>query len=109
MLIPIKRAKCNFRDDLTVLIALQVVSSQSAAVATVLAAAVFSATLAVVHVHGLRDLRDPFHQGATEALFGIAFLLEVGVVGQHLLAFVDFQLGVELFQFILREANCGSI
>lgn len=75
------------------------VSPQGAAVAAVFAA-VFSAALPV-DVHVLRDLRDPFHQGAAQTFLGVALLVEVGVVGQHLLAFVDLQLGVELLQLIL--------
>lgn len=75
------------------------VPPQGAAVAAVLAA-VLSAALPV-DVHVLRDLRDPFHQGAAQAFLGVALFVEVRVVGQHLLAFVDLQLGVELLQLIL--------
>lgn len=63
-------------------------------------AAVLSAAL-TVQVHVLRDLRDPLHQGAAQTFLGVALLVEVRVVGQHLLAFVDLQLGVELLQLIL--------
>lgn len=63
-------------------------------------AAFFAAALAV-KVDGLWDLCDSFHQGATQAFFGVAFLLEVRVVCEHLLAFVDLQLCIELFQLIL--------
>lgn len=54
-------------------------------------------------MHGLRDLCYPFHQGAAQAFLGIALLLEVRVVGEHLLPFVDFQLGVQLLQLILER------
>lgn len=77
-----------------------VVFPQGASVAAVLAA-VITAALAV-QVHGLRDLRYASHQGATQAFLGVALLLEVRVVGQHLLSFVDLQLGVQLLQLILR-------
>lgn len=69
-------------------------------------AAVFAAVLAAalpVQVHGLRDLCYPFHQGAAETFLGIALLLQVRVVGEHLLPFIDFQLGVQLLQFILER------
>lgn len=75
------------------------VSPQGAAVAAVLAA-LLSAALPV-DVHVLRDLRDPFHQGAAQTFLGVALLVEVRVVGQHLLAFVDLQLSIELLQLIL--------
>lgn len=77
------------------------VSPQGAAVAAVLAA-VLPAALPV-EVHVLRDLRDALHQGAAQTFLGVALLVEVRVVGQHLLAFVDLQLGVELLQLILRR------
>lgn len=81
------------------------VSPQGAAVAAVFAA-VLTAALPV-YVHGLWDLCYPFHQGASQTFLGVALLLEVRVVGEHLLAFVDFQLGVQLFQLILKEdRNC---
>lgn len=70
------------------------VPPQSAAFAAVFAA-VLAAALAV-DVHGLWDLCDALHQGATQAFLGVALLLKVGVVGQHLLTFVDLQLGVQL-------------
>lgn len=65
-------------------------------------AAVITATLAV-DVHGLWDLRYPLHQRASQTFLGVALLLEVGVVGQHLLALVHFQLRVEFLQLILKQ------
>lgn len=56
-------------------------------------------------VHGLRKLSDAFHQGAAETLLGAAFLLNVGVVREHLFAFVDFELSVQLLQLILRRTE----
>lgn len=76
------------------------VPPQSAAVAALFTAVL--ATALAVYVHGLWDLCYPFHQGATQAFLGVALLLKVRVVGEHLLAFVDFQLGVQLLQFILK-------
>lgn len=86
--------------SLTVMARFKGVSPQSTAVAA-LFAAIFSAALAV-KVHCLRDLCNPFHQGASQAFFGIALLLEVWVVGKHLLVFVDFKLGVQLLQLLLK-------
>lgn len=83
------------------------VSPQGAAVAAVFAA-ILTAALPV-DVHGLRDLRDPFHQGAAEAFLGVPLLLEVRVVGEHLLTLVDFQLGVQLLQFLLRRKGIADI
>lgn len=77
------------------------VPPQRAAVAAVLAA-VLAAALPV-EVHGLRDLRDALHQRAAQALLGVALLLQVGIVGEHLLVFVDFQLGVQLLQLLLSK------
>lgn len=81
------------------------VPPQRAAVAAVLAA-VLAAALPV-EVHCLRDLRDALHQRAAQALLGVALLLQVGIVGEHLLVFVDFQLGVELLQLFLRDQEVG--
>lgn len=81
------------------------VPSQRAAVAAVLAA-VLPAALPV-EVHGLRDLRDALHQRAAQALLGVALLLQVGIVGEHLLVFVDLQLGVQLLQLLLRDQELG--
>lgn len=72
---------------------------ERAAVAAVLAAVL--ATALPVKVYGFRDLRDPLHQGAAQAFLGVTLLLEVRVVGQHLLVFVDLQLGVQLLQLFL--------
>lgn len=81
------------------------VSPQGAAVAAVFAAVLTTAL--AVYVHGLWDLCYPFHQGASQTFLGVALLLEVRVVGEHLLTFVDFQLGVQLLQLILkREGDC---
>lgn len=77
----------------------KMVPPQGAAVA-----AMFTAVLATalsVYVHGLGDLRYPFHQGAAEPFLGVALLLQVRVVGEHLLTFVDFQLSIQLLQLIL--------
>ena len=83
---------------------------QGAAVAAVLAA-VLAAALAV-HVHGLWDLCDPLHQRTAQAFLGAAFLLEMRVVCEHLLAFIDLQLSIELLQLILEKEketiNAGS-
>lgn len=81
------------------------VPPQCAAVAAVLAA-VLAAALPV-KVHGLRDLCDALHQRAAQALLGVALLLQVGIVGEHLLVFVDFQLGVKLLQLLLRHQEVG--
>lgn len=83
------------------------VSPQGAAVAAVLAA-ILSAALPM-DVHVLRDLGDTLHQGAAQAFLGIALLVEVRVVGQHLLAFVDLQLGVELLQLILWKPDINIL
>lgn len=85
--------------ELTVLARFKRIPPQRAAVAAVLAAVL--ATALPVKVHGFRDLRDPLHQGAAQAFLGVALLLEVRVVGQHLLVFVDLQLGVQLLQLFL--------
>lgn len=85
---------------LTVMARLTGVSPQSAAVAAVFTPIL--ATALAVYVHGLWDLCYALHQRATQAFLGVALLLKVRVVGKHLLAFVDFQLGVELLQFILK-------
>lgn len=77
------------------------ISPQGAAVAAVFAA-VIAAALAV-DVHALWDLGYPLHQGAAQAFLRVSLLLEVRVVGEHLLPFVDFQLGVQLFQLVLCE------
>lgn len=82
----------RWKHDLTVMTRFSWVSLQGATVAAVFAAVLTTAL--PVNVHILWDFRDPFHQGATEALLGIAFLLEVRVVGEHLLTLVDLQLGV---------------
>lgn len=87
--------------DLTMVARFKWVSSQGAAVAAVFAAVLTTAL--PVYVHGLRDLCYPFHQGAAESFLGVALLLEVRVVGEHLLTFVDFQLGVQLLQLILKK------
>lgn len=74
---------------------------QGAAVAAVLAA-VLAAALAV-DVHRLWDLCDSFHQRAAQAFLGVALLLEMRIVGQHLLTFVDLQLCIQLLQLILEK------
>ena len=55
------------------------ISPQGAAIAAMFTA-IFTTALAV-NVHGLWDLCNSFHQGATQAFLGVAFLLEVRVVG----------------------------
>lgn len=63
-----------------------------------------------VYVHGLWDLCYPFHQGATQTFLGVALLLEVRVVGEHLLTFVDLELGIELLQLVLKkEGDCECL
>lgn len=57
---------------------------------------ILTTAMAAVPVHSLWDLSDAPHEGAAQALLGAALLLEMGVVGQHLLALVDLQLDVEL-------------
>ncbi len=74
--------------DLTVVTRFKWVSPQSAAVAAMFAA-VLTAALPV-YVHGLWDLCDSFHQGAAQTFLRVALLLEVRVVGKHLLTFIDF-------------------
>lgn len=85
---------------LTVVARLKGISPQGAAVAAVFAAIITTAL--PVQVHSLWDLCYPFHQRATQTLFGVALLLKVRVVGKHLLTFVDFQLGVQLLQLVLK-------
>lgn len=95
----------KWNHDLTVVTRLKWVSPQSAAVAAMFAA-VFTAALPV-YVHVLWDLCYPFHQGAAQPFLGVSLLLKVRVVGKHLLTFVDFQLGVQLLQLILKkEGDC---
>lgn len=91
--------RCN--RDLTMVARFKWVSPQGAAVAAMFAAVLTTAL--PVYVHGLRDLRYPFHQGAAKTFLGVALLLEVRVVGEHLLTFVDFQLGIQLLQLILKK------
>jgi len=76
------------------------VSPQGAAVAAVFAAVLTTAL--PVYVHAFWDLCYPFHQGATQTFLRVAFLLEMRVVGEHLLMFVDFQLGIQLLQLLLK-------
>lgn len=87
--------------DLTVVTRFEWVPPQRAAVAAVLTP-VLAAALAV-DVHALRDLGYPLHQRAAQAFLGVALLLEVRVVGEHLLTLVDFELGVQLLQLILQK------
>ena len=86
--------------DLTVMTRFKWVSPQGAAVAAVFAAVLTTAL--PVYVHALWDLCYPFHQRAAQTFLRVAFLLEVRVVGEHLLVFVDFQLGIKLLQLILK-------
>lgn len=73
------------------------IPSKGAAVAPVLTTVTFlTAAIAAMSVQGLRDLSEALHERAAQALLGAALLLEMGVVGQHLLALVDLQLDVEL-------------
>lgn len=88
---------------LTVMTWLTRIPPQGAAVAAVLAAVL--ATTLSVHVHGLGDLGYALHQGAAQAFLGAALLLEVRIIRKHLLAFVDFQLGVKLLQLILKKGR----
>lgn len=91
----------RWNQGLTVMTRFKGVSLQGAAVAAMFTA-VLATTLAV-YVHRLWDLCYSFHQGAAQAFLGVALLLEMRVIGKHLLTFVDFQLGVQFLQLILKK------
>ena len=67
-----------------------------------------AAALPVDVLQAVRELRDAAHQRAAQPLLGAALLLQVGVVGQHLLPLVHLQLGVQLLQLVLGEETGPS-
>ena len=89
-----------------VVVGVEGVSPQGAAGAALL---VVPAALPVHVLQALRDLCDAAHQRAAQTLLGAALLLQVGVVGQHLLPLVHLQLGVQLLQLVLGEKRHGAL